>query len=69
MKKISHSEYSQLENEYAGFCTVCTEFTHESCEPDAEGYTCPQCDSKTCYGMMTSLFEGFIEIADDSECE
>ena len=40
---------------YEGYCTNCGEWTHDSCEPDAHEYECPQCGQFTCYGAEELL--------------
>jgi hypothetical protein len=48
----------------AGFCETCQEVDeHAGCEPDAEGYTCPNCGEKTLHGLEQALMMGLIEAA------
>ena len=52
---------------YAGWCTNCEEWTHDSCEPDARKYTCPECDQPTCYGAEEMAIMGWVSDDDDEE--
>lgn len=44
-----------------GWCTNCGEWTHDSCEPDAEKYECPVCEMKTCYGAEELLVQNLFK--------
>lgn len=43
----------------SGYCTHCEEVTCDSgVEPDAEGYSCPQCDNDTVMGVENAIISG-----------
>ena len=45
MKLPTFEEVEEQINDdsYAGWCTNCGDWTHDSCEPDARKYQCPVC--------------------------
>lgn len=43
-----------------GFCLACGA-TRESCEPDAEGYRCYECEEMAVYGPHWIAIAGLIE--------
>jgi Zn finger protein HypA/HybF involved in hydrogenase expression len=60
MPKINLPTFEDLEqhiksDDYEGWCTRCNDWTHDSCEPDAEYYECPNCDQPTCFGAEQLL--------------
>jgi len=59
-KCISEEEYIEAAESNLGFCTNCQEFTHDSCEPDAHKYTCPECEENTVYGAEEALLLNLI---------
>jgi CO dehydrogenase/acetyl-CoA synthase gamma subunit (corrinoid Fe-S protein) len=65
LKITSITEQEYLENSECleGYCTTCREFTTSSVEPDAEEYSCEQCDKKTVYGTEQALLMGLIDIS------
>lgn len=44
--------------EYAGWCTYCGEWTHDSCEPDAHHYECPECGKNTVFSAEEIILRG-----------
>lgn len=58
---ISEEELSLAVEDHLGWCTVCKEFTHDTCEPDASEYECPVCFQRTVYGAENALIMGFID--------
>lgn len=44
--------------EYAGWCTYCGDWTHDSCEPDAHHYECPECGNSTVFAAEELLITG-----------
>lgn len=62
MIKAPYSQIEENMNSYAGWCTDCGDWTHESCEPDARKYECPECGQKTCYGAEELLMQDMYEI-------
>lgn len=50
------------ENYMSGYCTECKEITHDMCEPDAQGYECPQCGNNTVMGFENAVLIGEIEL-------
>lgn len=48
-----------LEN--PGYCTVCDDITHDECEPDAQNYTCPNCNSNSVFGLQEALMMGCLQ--------
>lgn len=49
------------EDDNAGWCTNCGDWTHDFCEPDAHHYECPECEGKTCYGAQELLIRGMFK--------
>jgi Zn finger protein HypA/HybF involved in hydrogenase expression len=66
MKCISvpWEEYEFATENYSGWCPECEDFTHDSAEPDAEGYKCPVCDNPSVVGAENALLLGMIDIED-----
>lgn len=64
MKALSITESAYLEavDCHQGYCTDCREFTHDTAEPDAEEYECPDCLHNTVYGAEQALLMGILEI-------
>jgi predicted RNA-binding Zn-ribbon protein involved in translation (DUF1610 family) len=61
--KMKASEYVELTNEFAGYCTACDDVTeHGGVEPDAERYECPDCGKRTLMGIEQAMLLGRIEI-------
>lgn len=58
---IEEIEAEVKSDSYMGWCTYCGDWTHDSCEPDASGYTCPECGNKTCYGAEQLVVEGLYK--------
>jgi PhoPQ-activated pathogenicity-related protein len=55
----SVDEFYDLEEQHFGMCTVCGE-EHYNCEPDASGYTCDACGSKSVEGISSLLMMGRV---------
>lgn len=62
MRKLTVAEYHHARNEYRGFCTTCDAVTTDNVEPDAEEYTCEECESPTVMGIENALMEDLIEV-------
>lgn len=60
--KMTTNEYNDHQESYNGFCTKCGEVAWGSTEPDARGYECESCGSKSVYGMLELLVSDQIEI-------
>jgi hypothetical protein len=58
--RISETEYSQMCDEYMGYCFVCGEWK-DSVEPDAEGYSCDNCGSDEVMGAEQIAIHGLLE--------
>lgn len=43
-------------DEMAGWCRDCGDWTHWNCEPDARGYECPDCGKNTVIAAEELLF-------------
>jgi len=54
---MNHIEQDDMQ----GWCTVCADWTHPTCEPDASEYKCPECHNHTCYGAEELLLLGNYE--------
>lgn len=54
---IEDIEQHILDDDMSGWCTYCGEWTHDSCEPDAHHYECPECNHMTCYGAEELIVE------------
>ena len=65
MRTISMEEFYDATETSLGWCTECECFTHETCEPDAEKYKCPDCEQKTCYGAEQANLMGLFILADE----
>lgn len=60
-KTITIEEFEELRECNVGICiepTCCGE--RDCCEPDAEGYECPECGQDTIHGAETLLFLGLV---------
>ena len=53
------------DDDHAGWCTSCGEWTHDFCEPDARFYECPVCSESTCFGAEELLVQGLFSMEDD----
>lgn len=67
MTKPTLREVREASESYQGWCTNCEEWTHDSCEPDARKYTCPECDQPTCYGAEELAFMDLIDCSEDDD--
>jgi hypothetical protein len=63
MKAITEQEYIEHSDNYTGFCTDCQSFTTSCVEPDAEGYTCEECEKNTVCGTEQALIMGLVDIS------
>ena len=63
MKKPTFEEIEEHINDddHAGWCTNCGEWTHDFCEPDARKDECPVCNKKTCYGAEELVIENLFK--------
>lgn len=64
MIKAPYSEIEEniRDGSFAGWCIHCGEWTHDSCEPDACNYECPECEQNTCYGAEELLVQAMFEL-------
>lgn len=62
-------EIKEASEENQGWCTNCEEWTHDSCEPDAHKYTCPECDCNSVYGAEELVLLGLVDLSDDDELD
>lgn len=53
-------ERAIAEDDYQGWCIVCGDWTHDSCEPDAHRYECPECERSTVFGAEELVICGLI---------
>ncbi len=44
-----------------GWCIKCGAWTHHSCEPDAEKYECPKCETRNVYGTGEFAVRGWFK--------
>ena len=61
LPKFEEVEAEINDESYAGWCTNCGDWTHDSCEPDARKYKCPVCEKNTCYGAEELIIENLFE--------
>jgi len=66
--RLQEESYHYLSNNYYGICKNCGS-TQDSCEPDARGYKCEKCESKSVYGIDELLLMGQITLIDNDEEE
>ena len=66
-KQVMGCSYRDACDDYMGWCTVCTDFTRDATEPDAEGYDCPQCGNYTVMGAEQALLTGEIEVYEEED--
>ncbi len=59
---FSEVEQHIQDDDHAGWCTNCGDWTHDSCEPDARHYECPECEKRTVFGAEELVMMGFIDI-------
>lgn len=66
IRTISKSEYLEHREAFDGYCRKCGDFTEfGGVEPDACGYTCPECDLPSVVGTEEALMFGYIQIGDE----
>lgn len=58
---IEEIEEHVNDDDHAGWCTNCGEWTHDCCEPDAHHYECPVCEQKTCFGAEECIIQGLYK--------
>jgi DNA-directed RNA polymerase subunit RPC12/RpoP len=58
--KPSIVDIEEAMSSYSGWCTECQKFTHDSCEPDAREYECPDCGQRTVFGAEEALLMGLF---------
>ena len=66
MIKITEESYSELSENYGGFCTNCGAEA-DGCEPDAERYTCESCGARSVYGAEQLLIIGVLVFVDSDD--
>lgn len=59
--KISEADYLYMRDAYLGICIHCGNW-QDTCEPDADKYTCDDCGNKRVYGIELALVAGYIDI-------
>lgn len=57
---INESDYVDATESYQGWCRSCKAFTHDSAEPDARNYECPECGKREVFGAEEALLMGLI---------
>ena len=62
--EVEEADYHEATEHYMGWCPVCKEFTRDTTEPDATGYSCPECGQNEVVGAEQALIEGLIMFAD-----
>jgi Zn finger protein HypA/HybF involved in hydrogenase expression len=66
MKIILEEEYLAAQEDDAGWCTICEEFTADGVEPDAMGYRCPVCGNfDSVMGAEQALISGEISFKEE----
>jgi hypothetical protein len=58
--QITEEEYLAACDSNQGWCTFCKAFCGDFAEPDACGYTCPECGHSTVYSAEEALLNGMI---------
>ncbi len=59
---MNHKDYKDRYKSCDGICTLCSEWTSEKAEPDAEYYFCSHCENRTLIGVRKALELGLINI-------
>ena len=59
---MSADDWQDMDNDSMGYCVNCNEFTTDCVEPDAQGYTCDDCEQPAVMGAQDALILGYIEI-------
>lgn len=65
--KMTEQEYKEHELDNSGYCTRCDAITTSEVEPDAEGYTCPECQNESVMGIENALVYEHIEISEEDD--
>lgn len=68
-KKLTPSEWQQLEYECGGICLACGELKDSDCEPDARNYPCDDCGRSKVFGAEEARMMGAIEVEEASKEE
>lgn len=68
MIKLTETTFKRLRNDYEGICVKC-HFSWMDVEPDARGYECEQCGTRTVYGTEELLIMGRLEFVETSDEE
>lgn len=63
---MTEERFIEAQENNEGYCKNCLEWTHDSCEPDARYYRCPQCDKLTVFGADEAFLMGLIEFTDEA---
>jgi len=58
--KPTDADIEEAIESYQGWCTNCQAFTHDSAEPDAREYECPDCGQRTVFGAEEALIMGLF---------
>lgn len=65
---LHQEDFEWLARDCAGFCSKCMGVSTESgVEPDAKGYDCPVCETKSLMGMEEALLQGLIRITEEEK--
>lgn len=65
---ITQELYRELDNDCCGVCLKCGQIRSQ-CEPDAEHYTCDECESDSVFGAAQALILGRLYLASEFEFE
>jgi hypothetical protein len=63
---VAEEAFGDACQEDAGWCPACRDFTHESTEPDACGYECPECGEPVVVGAEDALLAGLLTFTSTS---
>ena len=59
---VTAARYREAVECYEGWCPSCTDWTVESCEPDARDRHCDQCERDWAMGAEWAILSGLIEV-------
>jgi len=60
MQNLTIEEIELAINQGLAWCVECEEFIDACIEPDARGYTCPECGQPALYGAEEALLMGYL---------
>jgi hypothetical protein len=63
---MSETDFRDYDHDHAGYCIACNDITQFSCEPDAMGYNCPECNQPKVMGVEMALVMDFIVVISNS---